>query len=200
MPMLPWWSWIVDGRGVEAASTASGTDGGGGQASEENRGARGRPKGRLDLVQPLLEAAGVEDVEELREAIERSNRLRRLNEKLAGVTEMLDQRGDGLAIEVIEEECRDVDIDVARVREEAAEAELKVLSEQLEEAIVARTEARKASEAIGGDDAAARAAADCEEALAAMQDAAERYVRVRASGMLLRWAVDRYRKESRGRC
>ena len=149
-------------------------------------------------VQPLMEAAGVEDVEELREAIERSDRLRTLNEKLAGVMEMLDQQGDGLAIEVVEEECRDVDIDVARVREEAAEAELKVLGEQLEEAIVARTEARKASEAIAGDDAAARAAADCEEALAAMQDAAERYVRVRASGMLLRWAVDRYRKKKQG--
>ena len=82
-------------------------------------------------VQPLLEAAGVEDVEELREAIERSDRLRTLNEKLAGVVETLDQQGDGLAIEVIEEEYRDVDIDGARVREEAAEAELKVLSEQL---------------------------------------------------------------------
>lgn len=149
-------------------------------------------------VQPLLEVAGVEDVEELREAIERSDRLRTLNEKLAGVMETLDQQGDGLAIEVIEEECRDVDIDEARVREEAAEAELKVLGEQLEEAIVARTEARKIFEAIGGDDAAARAAADCEEALAAMQDAAERYVRVRTSGMLLRWAVDRYRKEKQG--
>ena len=149
-------------------------------------------------VQPLLEAAGVEDVEEVREAIERSDRLRTLSEKLAGVMETLDQQGDGLAIEVIEEECRDIDIDAARVREEAAEADLKVLGEQLVEAIVARTEARKAFEAIGGDDAAARAAADCEEALAAMQDAAERYVRVRASGMLLRWAVDRYRKEKQG--
>jgi uncharacterized protein YhaN len=149
-------------------------------------------------VQPLLEIASVEDVEELREAIERSDRLRTLNEKLAGVMEALDQQGEGLAIEVIEEECRDVDIDEARVGEEAAEAELKVLGEQLEEAIVARTEARKIFEAIGGDDAAARAAADCEEALAAMQDAAERYVRVRTSGMLLRWAVDRYRKEKQG--
>ena len=149
-------------------------------------------------VQPLLEGAGVEDVEELRKAIERSDRLRTLNEKLAGAMETLDQQGDGLAIEAIEEECRDVDIDVARFREEAAEAELKVLGEQLEEAIVARTEARKAFEAIGGDDAAARAAADCEEALAAMQDAAERYVRIRASGMLLRWAVDRHRKEKQG--
>ena len=149
-------------------------------------------------VQPLLEAAGVEDVEELREAIKQSDRLRTLKEKLAGVMETLDQQGDGLAIEIIEEECRDVDIDAARVREEAVEAELEVLGEQQEEAIVAQTEARKAFEAIGGDDAAARAAADSEEALAAMQDAAERYVRVRASGMLLRWAIERYRKEKQG--
>ena len=150
------------------------------------------------LVQPLLEASGVEIIGELREAIERSDRLRKLNEELAGVMETLDQQGDGLAIEVIEKECRGVDIDEVRVRGEAAEAELKGLAEQLEEAIIAWTEARKAFEAIGGDDAAARAAADCEEALAAMQDAAERYVRVRASAMLLRWAVDRYRKEKQG--
>ncbi len=149
-------------------------------------------------VQSLLEVAGVEDVEELRKGIERSDRLRALNENLASVMETLDQQGDGLAVEVIEEECREVDVDEARVREEAAEAELKVLGGQLEEAIVARTEARKIFEAIGGGDAAARAAADCEEALAAMQDAAERYVRVRASGMLLRWAVERYRKEKQG--
>ena len=149
-------------------------------------------------VRPLLEAAGAEDVEELRKTIEGSDRLRTLNEELNGVMETLDQQGDGLAIEVLEDECRDVDIDAVRVREEAAEAELRVLGEQMEEAIVARTEARKAFEVIGGDDAAARAAADCEEALAAMQDAAGRYVRVRASAKLLRWTVDRYRKEKQG--
>ena len=149
-------------------------------------------------VRPLLEAAGVKDVEKLREAIERSDQLRELSKGLASVMETLDQQGDGLAIEVIEEECRDVDIDAFRVREEEAEAELKVLDEQREKAIVAWTEARNAFEAIGGDDAAARAAADCEEALATMRDATERYVRVRASAMLLRWAVDRYRKEKQG--
>ena len=149
-------------------------------------------------VNPLLKAAGVEDIGELREAIEQSDELRALNEKLSNVMETLDQHGDGLAIETIEEECRDVDVDDARVREEAAEAELSVLGRQVEEAIVERAEARNAFEAIWGDDAAARAAADCEEALAAMQDAAERYVRVRASATLLRWAVDRYRKEKQG--
>ena len=149
-------------------------------------------------VQPLLEAASVKVVAELREAIKRSDRSRTLNEKLAGVMATLDQQGDGLAIEVLEEECRDVDIDEAQARKEAAEDKLKVLGEQMEIAVVAWTEARKAFEAIGGDDAAARAAADCEEALAAMQDVAERYVRLRTSGLLLRWAVDRYRKEKQG--
>ena len=52
-------------------------------------------------VQPLLEAAGIEDVEKLHVAIERSERLRTLNEKLAGVMETLDQQGGGLAIGVI---------------------------------------------------------------------------------------------------
>ncbi len=149
-------------------------------------------------LQPLLEAASVEGVEELREAIARSDRLRTLNEKLRGVMETLDQQGDGLAIEAIEEDCRDIDIDQVRVREEACEAELKLLGERREEAVVAHTDARKAFDAIGGDDTAARAAADRHEALAAMQDAAERYVRVRASGILLRWAVERYRKEKQG--
>ena len=149
-------------------------------------------------VLPLMKDAGTEDVEELREAIVRSDRLRTLNEKLAGVMETLEQQGDGLAIEVLEEECRDVDIDAARVEEETVEAELKSLGKRRDDAVAAWTEARKAFEAIGGDDMAAKAAADCQEALASMQDAAERYVRVRTSAMLLRWAVDRYRREKQG--
>ena len=71
----------------------------------------GDRKASWTLVRPLLEVAGVEDVEELRKAIEGSDRLRTLNEELTGVMETLDQQGDGLAIEVIEEECRGVDID-----------------------------------------------------------------------------------------
>ena len=149
-------------------------------------------------VRPLLEAVGVRDVEKFREAIERSDRLRTLKSELAIVMETLDQQGDGLAIDALEEECRDVDIDEIRAREEEGEAELKVLDEQREEASATRKEAQNAFEAIGGDDAAARAAADREEALAAMREAAERYVRVRSSAMLLRWAVERYRTEKQG--
>ena len=168
---------------------------------ERQRGIKEMEEGREAAwipVRPLLEAAGVKNVEKLREAIERSDRSRTLNKNLASIMETLDQQGDGLAIEALDEECQDVDIDEVRVREEEAEAGLKVLEEQREEASAVRKEAQTAFKAIGGDDAAARAAADREEALAAMRDAAERYVRVRASAMLLRWAVDRYRTEKQG--
>ena len=63
---------------------------------------------------------------------------------------------------------------------------------------MARTEKLRVFQAIGGDDAAAKAAADRQEALAVMRDAAEHYVRVRTSGVFLRWSIDRYRREKQG--
>ena len=59
-----------------------------------------------------------------------------------------------------------------RAREKEAEGELKRLQEQLDETVEARTKARQAFQAIGGDDTAAKAAADRQEALAAMRAAA----------------------------
>ena len=149
-------------------------------------------------VQPLKEAACVKEVEDLKSAIEQSDHLRVLRQELVSILETLDQQGDGLAMDVLEEECRDVDIDQVRAREEESEGALKLLQEQLHEAVVAQTEAHRVFQAIGADDAAAKAASDRQEALAAMREAAERYVRVRTSEMLLRWAIDRYRREKQG--
>ena len=70
------------------------------------------------------------------------------------------------------------------------------LRERLLEAREHRTAARQAFETIGGDDAAARAAATRQEALADMREVAERYTRVRVSTLLLQWAIDRYRRET----
>ena len=151
-----------------------------------------------DLTGSDADASVVELDRRREEALKLHQQHQELTKTVTERQKKIEKLEDGLAIEVLEEECRDVDIDDAQVRKEAAEAKLKVLGEQMEVAVVAWTEARKAFEAIGGDDAAARAAADCEEALAAMEDAAERYVRLRTSGLLLRWAVDRYRKEKQG--
>ena len=58
-----------------------------------------------------------------------------------------------------------------------------------------RSQAREAFQAAGGDDAAARAEAGRQEALAEIRDVSERYVRVRSSALLMQWAIDRYRRE-----
>jgi uncharacterized protein YhaN len=58
-----------------------------------------------------------------------------------------------------------------------------------------RNNARREFDAIGGDDRAARDAADRQAALAETRDIAERYVRLRSSVLLLQWAIDRYRRE-----
>ena len=150
-------------------------------------------------VEPLKQTVGKEDVVELKVAIDRSDRRRALGLELTGVRETLQQDGDGLTIDDLTQECEGADIDQIRARQETVEADVKALQEQLSEAAEQRAEARQAFQAISrGDDAAAKAAAKRQEAIAAMREAAERYVRLRTSGMLLRWAIDRFRKEKQG--
>jgi uncharacterized protein YhaN len=58
-----------------------------------------------------------------------------------------------------------------------------------------RSNARREFEAIGGDDRAARDAADRQAALAEIKEIAEKYFRLRSAILLLQWAIDRYRRE-----
>ena len=89
-------------------------------------------------------------------------------------------------------------IDRIAAREEASTIALRTLRERLTTAAETRAQARDAFQAIGGDDAAARAEARRQEALAEIREVSERYVRVRTSAMLLQWAIDRYRREKQG--
>ena len=86
-------------------------------------------------------------------------------------------------------------MDAVVAREVSTQAEFEDLQEQQTDIAEEQSGAREAFQTIGGDDAAARAAASKQEAIAEMQEAAERYVRVKTSAMLLQWAIDRYRRE-----
>ena len=79
--------------------------------------------------------------------------------------------------------------------EETVVVELKTLRDRLTSSAETRSQARDAFQAVGGDDAAARAEATRQEALAEIREVSERYVRMRASALLLQWAIDRYRQE-----
>ena len=118
-----------------------------------------------------------------------------LKAEQAQVLGTLREAGDGLSVDVLQEECKEVDPDQVTAREASLAQELEDLHERRLEAREHRTAARQAFEAVGGagDDKAARAAADQQEALAEMQDIAEQYVRARSAALLLQWAIDRYR-------
>ena len=148
------------------------------------------------VIGRLQETAGVADFDQLKAAIEKSDRLRKLRAEHAQILDALRTEGDGLSVTELEEECKSVDLDLVPGRETSLAQELTDLHKRLLEAREHRTAARQAFEAIGGNDDAARAAAARQEALTEMRAVAEQYTRVRAAALLLQWAIDRYRREN----
>jgi len=138
-----------------------------------------------EIIVRLQNAAGAADIAELKAAIERSDQRRTLKTERMQLLEALAEEGDGLSVAELEAECNGVDLDRASACEGSLTQELVELRERLLESREERTAARQAFEAIGGDDAAARAAAAHQEALAEMQEVAERYTRVRSAALLL---------------
>jgi uncharacterized protein YhaN len=148
-----------------------------------------------EIIRRFQEQAGVTTISEARVAIERSDRLRELQTEFATLSNALARDGDGLSIAALSEECADVNVDEIAAREERITQELQDLRDRHMEARENRTNARREFDAIGGDDRAARDAADRQAALAETRDIAERYVRLRSAVLLLQWAIDRYRCE-----
>lgn len=154
----------------------------------------GRDRAR-EAISRLQEAAGAGDLEQLVEAVERSDRLRAAEEARAQIAATLADIGDGMPLADLIAECAGVDADEAAAREQSLAEELRQLDHRWGEAREDWGRARDAFEAVGGENAAARAAAARQEALAEMREAAAHYVRVRAAGVLLRWAIERFRRE-----
>ena len=138
---------------------------------------------------------GADTNDELSNAIEKSDTFRDLQENLVTTLQTLEQEGDGLPVAELEAECNDIDIDQIVAQEETTAAELKALRDQLTTAAENRSQDRDAFQEIDGNDAAARAEATRQEALAEIRVISARYVRVRTSAMLLQWGIDRYRRE-----
>ena len=109
-------------------------------------------------VYRLQEAAGVTNAEELKVAIDRSDRLRALKGEQAQVLGTLREAGDGFSIDALQEECKEVDPDQVTAREASLAQALEDLHERRLETREHRTAARQAFEAVGGagNDKAAR--------------------------------------------
>jgi len=146
-------------------------------------------------IQTLQTLAGVADAEQLQEVIRRAAYRGQLQAQRAEIENQLASDGDGLPLTELRQECAGVDLDQIASREKTLETEIQNLQEQRTQAAERRQTARQAFEAVGGDSRAIEAAAKKQEALASMRNVAERYVRTQTSAILLRWAIDRFRRE-----
>ena len=148
-----------------------------------------------ETIAQLQQKAGVASTDELRIAIQRSDQMQELSAELDRLTTALTQDGDGLSVAELGAECSGIDSDAIAAKDQTVTEEVRELRNRLMEAREARNTARQAFEAIGGDDRAARDAADRQAALAEMTEIAEQYMRLRSAVVLLQWAIDRYRRE-----
>ena len=148
-----------------------------------------------EVIRRFQDAAGVETIDALRIAIRQSDAMRQLRTEFDRLTDALAQDGDGLSIAALSDECGTTNLDEIAVKEQTVAQEVDELRDRLMEARENRSNARREFEAIGGDDRAARDAADRQAALAEIKEIAEQYVRLRSAILLLQWAIDRYRRE-----
>jgi len=151
--------------------------------------------GAQRTIDALRTAAAVASLDELKDAIKRSDTIRSLRADLDALTRTLSSDGDGLTLAALEAECAGVDPDHLAAREATVGEELQALRDQLVDMRQTQREARKSFDAVGGADAAARAASDRQSALAEMSEIAERCVMLRSTAIVLRHAIDRYRLE-----
>lgn len=149
-------------------------------------------------LKPLLERTGSDSLAGLSEAIARSDARRHFLSALAIAKQQLVDGGDGLSREQLEAEVDAVDLSQLTAELDYTTKE-HAAAVQHQAALAAEKEkASSVLQTIGGSEAAALAEANRQEALAAMAEAAERYIKVYTAGRLLRWSIDRYREEKQG--
>ncbi|HEY1092148.1 MAG TPA: hypothetical protein VGE47_13730 [Burkholderiaceae bacterium] len=150
---------------------------------------------------PLMATAGIadaDDVQSLAAAAEQSEQRRALDAKISEVQSDLAHGGDGLGLEELRQEAKGVAPDELMAEIERLSAQSAQLVEEIAQLSGQHGTQRKAFEALDGTDAAARADARRQEAVASMADAAERYLKLHTAARLLRWSMEKFRETRQG--
>ena len=158
----------------------------------------GRIREAQAALAPLLDEAGVADTDALRAAIVGSDQARALDKAIDDLKRRLSEGSDGLPREALEAELADLDIGAIPADLAVLNQDLEALVEQQRENAANLRTAETGLERIAGQDDAARAEAERQEALARMGNAVERYLRTYTAARLLRWAIERYREARQG--
>src|ERR1019366_3373465 len=144
---------------------------------------------------PLFDRSGAQTVEALREAVTRSSIARALDASIEMAEKTIAESGDSLPLLALETEASAEDLPTVAARIETTISEQTQQQTIRDALLLERREAETRRAAIHGQDDAAIAEANRQVAIAQMSGAIERYVKLRVSARMLRWAIDRYREE-----
>lgn len=146
----------------------------------------------------LMAAAGAEDVTTLGQAIERSDARRALEDKIQSAEQALGEAAEGLPVEVLRQENESMGADALKAELERLTNEAGPVVDQIASLSNEYGALKSAFDALDGTDLAARAESQRQEAIAAMADVAERYLRLQTAVRLLKWSIEKFRETRQG--
>lgn len=149
-------------------------------------------------LEPLMRLSGATDNDGLRGATESSDRLRSLTSDIDQAVKQLLQAGDGLDRQALESAFEATDVNTISTRLPEIKLQIDEVVGQQNRLSGELNSAEAALGKIAGQDEAARAESQRQEALARMANAVERYIKVYTAAKLLRWSIERFRESKQG--
>lgn len=147
---------------------------------------------------PLMTAAGAGDVHALGGAIERSDQRRAVELSMRSAETELAQAADGLAVDELRAEISGVGPDEVKTELEKFTAHAADVVEEIANLSNIYGTQKTAFDALDGTDRAAKAESRRQEAISAMGEAADRYLKLHTASRLLKWSMEKFRETKQG--
>ncbi|MFH2000824.1 MAG: hypothetical protein ABIK28_14175, partial [Planctomycetota bacterium] len=147
-----------------------------------------------ETLDQLMRDAGCGTLDALEEAELRSEMFREMEARLGDIEEQL--LNEGVPLDALIEEAKAADPDTLPGKIEALEQEIEARKVKLAEWNVQRGRVQAELRSLDGSSKAAEAAAEAQEALAAMQSHVQQYCRFKLASMLLDQEIEQYRLEN----
>lgn len=146
-------------------------------------------------LKEVMKQLAIENTDLLPGRIDASSQVRALRAKVREVEMDIVAKGDGYGLEALLEALGETTPDEIASRREQASSEADALDDMISDAARTYGDARRKFEDLDVDGhSAADAQADAEAARAEMAVQAEAYLMKRAQTVMLRWAIEKYRK------
>jgi len=163
---------------------------------QEHRTAEAKRKAAESSLAPMLELTGAQDLAALSHKVEESRRVRYVLGQIHDLTHTILSLGDGFPLATLFQEVKGKTPDQLAGRSEELVRDLDRIGKQIRDTADLAGVSRTNFQPLDHGASASEAASDAEMARSEMDVQAEAYLLKRTESLLLRWAVERKRKQT----